>query len=58
MSEVKKYLPYIIKKSELSEEELKNLLNRILETLHLINRGARRRDIKCVNSNELFFIFF
>ena len=36
LSEVNKYLPYIIQKSELSEEEIKKLLNTILENLILV----------------------
>ena len=36
MSEVKKYLPYIIQKSGLTEEEIKKLLNTLLENLHLV----------------------
>ena len=36
LSEVNKYLPYIIKKSELSEEEIKKLLNTLLENLILV----------------------
>ena len=36
LSEVNKYLPYIIQKSELSEEEIKKLLNTLLEDLILV----------------------
>ncbi len=36
LSEVNKYLPHIIQKSELSEEEIKKLLNTILENLILV----------------------
>ena len=36
LSEVNKYLPYIIQKSELSEEEIKKLLNTLLENLILV----------------------
>ena len=36
LSEVNKYLPYIIQKSELTEEELKELLNTLLENLILV----------------------
>ena len=36
MSEVNKYLPYIVQKSKLSEKEIKILLNTILENLHLV----------------------
>ncbi len=36
LSEVNKYLQYIIQKSELSEEEIKKLLNTILENLILV----------------------
>lgn len=36
LSEVNKYLPYIIQKSELSEEEIKKLLNSLLENLILV----------------------
>ena len=36
LSEVNKYLPYIIQKSELSEEEIKKLLNNLLENLILV----------------------
>jgi len=36
MSEVKKYLPYIIQKSGLTEEEIKKLLNTLLENLNLV----------------------
>ncbi len=36
LREVNKYLPYIIQKSKLSEEGIKNLLNIILENLHLV----------------------
>ncbi len=36
LSEVNKYLPYIIQKSELSEEEIKKLLNTLLESLILV----------------------
>ena len=36
LSEVNKYLPYIIQKSELSEEEIKKILNTILENLILV----------------------
>ena len=34
--EVNKYLRYISEKSKLSEEEVKNLLNSLLENLHLV----------------------
>jgi len=36
MSEVKKYFPYIIQKSGKSEEEIKKLLNILLENLNLV----------------------
>ena len=36
LREVNKYLPYIIQKSKLSEEEIKKLLNTILENLNLV----------------------
>jgi len=36
LSEVNKYLPYIIQKSELSGEEIKKLLNSLLENLILV----------------------
>jgi predicted nucleic acid-binding protein len=36
LSEVNKYLPYIIQKSKLSEEEIKKLLNTLLENLILV----------------------
>lgn len=36
MSEVKKYLPYIIQKSRQTEEEIKKLLNILLENLNLV----------------------
>jgi len=36
LSEVNKYLPYIIQKSELSEEEIKKILNTLLENLILV----------------------
>ena len=36
LSEVNKYLPYIIQKSELSEKEIKKLLNTLLENLILV----------------------
>ncbi len=36
LREVNKYLQYIIQKSKLSEESIKNLLNIILENLHLV----------------------
>jgi len=36
LSEVNKYLPYIIQKSELSEEKVKKLLNTLLENLILV----------------------
>lgn len=36
LSEVNKYLTYIIQKSELSEEEIKKILNTILENLILV----------------------
>jgi len=36
MSEVKKYLPYIIQKSGNTEEEIKKLLNILLENLNLV----------------------
>ncbi len=36
LNEVNKYLPYIIQKSELSEEEIKKLLNTLLENLILV----------------------
>jgi len=36
LSEVNKYLPYIIQKSELSEEKIKKLLNTLLENLILV----------------------
>ena len=36
LSEVNKYLPYLIQKSELSEEEIKKLLNTLLENLILV----------------------
>lgn len=36
LSEVNKYLPYIVQKSRLSEEKIKKLLNIILENLHLV----------------------
>ena len=36
MSEVKKYLPYIIQKSGKTEEEIKKLLNILLENLNLV----------------------
>ena len=36
LSEVNKYLPYIVQKSELDEKEIKNLLNNLLENLILV----------------------
>ncbi len=36
LSEVNKYLPYIIQKSELNEKEIKKLLNTLLENLFLV----------------------
>lgn len=36
ISEVKKYLPYIIQKSGLTEEEIKKFLNTLLENLKLV----------------------
>lgn len=36
LSEVNKYLPYIIQKSKLSNEEIKTLLNTFLENLYLV----------------------
>ena len=36
LSEINKYLPYIIQKSELSEEKIKKLLNTLLENLILV----------------------
>ena len=36
LREVNKYLPYIIQKSKLSEEEIKKLLNTLLENLNLV----------------------
>ena len=36
LSEVNKYLPYIIQKSELNEKEIKKLLNTLLENLILV----------------------
>ncbi len=36
LSEVNKYIPYIIQKSKLSEEEIKKLLNTLLENLNLV----------------------
>ena len=36
ISEVNKYLPYIIQKSKLSEDEIKILLNTLLENLNLV----------------------
>jgi len=36
LSDVNKYLPYIIKKSKLSEKEIEKLLNTILENLILV----------------------
>ncbi len=36
LRELNKYLQYIIQKSKLSEESIKNLLNIILENLHLV----------------------
>ena len=43
LSEVNKYLPYIIQKSELSEEEIKKLLNTILENLILYQLKNMKR---------------
>lgn len=36
LSEIKKYLPYIAQKSELSEDDVKKLLNTHMENLHLV----------------------
>jgi len=37
LSEIKKYLPYIAQKSELSEDDVKKLLNTHMENLHLVH---------------------
>ncbi len=36
LSEINRYIPYIVQKSELSEEDVKKLLNTHMENLHLV----------------------